>query len=175
MYIMMLKFLYTETHDEWTAVIGVRPLLPDPEASNNNPLQQKCGPSDANLYQQQQRQQIHAYHQQRQQMQQQQQQQQHLSQQQQQLPRSSSAFPSHSASFRNGGRNFPNQNPEMNRTSPPMPGQQNFQQNMNGPQGMQNVNLAAQALVQQQLIMQAARARFSAQTQLLNQQPQQVR
>ena len=44
--------------------------------------------------------------------------------------------------------------------------------NLNRPHGMQNVNLAAQALVRQQLFNQAARARFIAQAQLLQQQPQ---
>ena len=98
------------------------------------------------------------------QQQQQQQQQQLLAYQQQQLMQQQHHRPPfHTNPFPNNPR-VPGQ-PSM---PPRLPG---FQQYPNQPQ-MNPVNLAAQALVQQQLYNQAARARLIAQATLLQQQPQ---
>ena len=139
-------------------------MLPDPDCTPtpSHAQQQQTRSTDQNGYQQQQHQQIQAY-----------QKQQVLAPQQQQT-RTPGNFPN--SGFR--GRLF--QTPQNNRNSPPVqphvpmpmqPGPMQGLHNVKRPQGMQNVNLAAQALVHQQLFNQAARARFMAQAQLLQQQP----
>lgn len=132
---------------------GVRPLLPDPETSTLPQTQATRGEPQSRSYQQQQHQQIQAFYQ----------------QQQQRLPQNNLT-----------NKPFPPQGqvpPGVPQVPLPMQQQahqQSFNQihNLNRPRGMQNVNLAAQALVRQQLFNQAARARFIAQAQLLQQQPQ---
>lgn len=164
---------------------GVGPLLPDPDATNQQQRQQELrNAGEQRLHQQQQqRQQIQAYQQQQQTQQQmfgQHKNQQAQSEQVQQRPNSfantTNNFPNTSNNFSNAGSGFrgrPFQAPSSSRNSPPipMPMQQPGLpfQSLNHQQGLQN--LAAQALVQQQLL---TRARFIAQAQLLQQQPRVV-
>jgi len=131
------------------------PLLPDPEKMNGVSNQQM--PRRPPLYQHQQHQQVLAYQQQQQ-------------QQQQQLLRQHHQRNQPQPGFNNVHHpRMPGQPPHPLHMQPNIPGMPPFQQPPMNP-----VNLAAQALVQQQLMNQAARARLFAQATLLQQQPQQV-
>ena len=151
-------------HSLWISVsslhinVGLKPLLPDPDTSTLQSNQR--GEQQARPYQQQQHQQIQAFYQQQQQI-------------QQQTRSQPNNFPS--KPFQSQGQ-MPSSVPQvplpMRQQQQPQNAGYNQMHNLNRPHGMQNVNLAAQALVRQQLFNQAARARFIAQAQLLQQQPQ---
>lgn len=134
----------------------MKPLLPDPDTSNLQSNQR--GEQQARPYQQQQHQQIQAFYQQQ--------------QIQQQTRPQQNNFPSKPLQSQGQMPSVVPQVPLPMRQQQPQNAGYNQMHNLNRPHGMQNVNLAAQALVRQQLFNQAARARFIAQAQLLQQQPQ---